>query len=273
MRTGPARPVPNHLRDRHRPGAEAYGPYRYPHDSPDAVVEQRYLPDGLERGAFFSAGPRGWEAEHQARLDAIRSAQSPPPRDPTIPLAGTTRAGSSARHAPVGPIGSATLAQSMNAPLKGVCVSATTALLAVLLVCASALCGVAIWALTESVKTARSARQLADDLDARLVPLLDKADVTVDAMNAELLRIDQIVTRVEEVTDRVSDTSRVVAAGRQRARRDGQRHLRPRPPRLEDPKAAPTRQHESEPADAEDVEAPEPEDAEDDTSPPLGGEL
>ena len=88
--------------------------------------------------------------------------------------------------------------------------SATTALLAVLLVLASALCGVAIWALTESVKTARSARQLADDLDTRLVPLLDKADVTVDAMNAELLRIDLIVTRVEEVTDRVSDTSRAV---------------------------------------------------------------
>jgi uncharacterized coiled-coil DUF342 family protein len=89
-------------------------------------------------------------------------------------------------------------------------VSVTTALLTVLLVFASALCGVGIWALTESVKTARSARRLADDLDERLVPLLDKADVTVDAMNAELLRIDQIVTRVEEVTDRVSDTSRAV---------------------------------------------------------------
>jgi uncharacterized protein YoxC len=83
-------------------------------------------------------------------------------------------------------------------------------LLVVLLVFASALCGVAIWALTEFVKTSRSAKQLADDLDSRLVPLLDKADVTVDAMNAELLRIDQIVTRVEEVTERVSDTSRAV---------------------------------------------------------------
>jgi hypothetical protein len=89
-------------------------------------------------------------------------------------------------------------------------VSVTTGLLAVLLVLASALCGVAIWALTEAVKTARSARLLADDLDTRLVPLLDKADVTVDAMNAELLRIDQIVTRVEEVTDRVNSTSRTV---------------------------------------------------------------
>ena len=88
--------------------------------------------------------------------------------------------------------------------------SFTTTLIMVLLVVASALCGVAIWALIESVTTARSFKRLADDLDARLVPLLDKADVTVDAMNVELLRIDQIVSRVEEVTDRVNDTSRAV---------------------------------------------------------------
>jgi putative ATPase len=75
VRSGPARLVPNHLRDRHRPGADAYGPYHYPHDAPDAVVEQRYLPDGLTRGAFFSASPRGWEAEQQRRLDAIRNSQ------------------------------------------------------------------------------------------------------------------------------------------------------------------------------------------------------
>jgi hypothetical protein len=89
-------------------------------------------------------------------------------------------------------------------------VSATTVLLPVLLVAASAVCGVAIWALIEGVKTARSARKLTDDLDERLVPILEKADVTVDAMNAELLRIDQIVTRVEDVTERLSDTSRAV---------------------------------------------------------------
>ncbi|MEI7814702.1 MAG: replication-associated recombination protein A [Coriobacteriia bacterium] len=76
VRTGPARAVPNHLRDRHRPGAEEYGPYHYPHAAPDAVVDQRYLPDGLEHGAFFSASDRGWEAEHQARLEAIRKRRS-----------------------------------------------------------------------------------------------------------------------------------------------------------------------------------------------------
>ena len=63
VRTGPARAVPNHLRDRHRPGAESYGPYLYPHAYPDAAIDQRYLPDGLERGAFFAATPIGWEAE------------------------------------------------------------------------------------------------------------------------------------------------------------------------------------------------------------------
>lgn len=62
VRSGPLRAVPSHLRDRHRPGADEYGAYLYPHSYPGAFVEQRYLPEGLERGAFFSPGPRGWEA-------------------------------------------------------------------------------------------------------------------------------------------------------------------------------------------------------------------
>ena len=73
VRTGRARAVPNHLRDRHRPGSDAYGPYRYPHGAPEAWVEQRYLPDGLERGAFFSASPRGWEAERAAAWEDLRA--------------------------------------------------------------------------------------------------------------------------------------------------------------------------------------------------------
>jgi len=80
----------------------------------------------------------------------------------------------------------------------------------VLLVVASAACGFVIWAVFELVKTLRSTRMMVERLDATLIPLLDKADVTVDAVNAELLRIDEIVTRVEEVTDRVSSTSRTV---------------------------------------------------------------
>ena len=80
----------------------------------------------------------------------------------------------------------------------------------VLLVVASAACGFVIWAITELVATLRSMRKLADDLDASLMPLLEKTDVTVDSINIELLRIDEIVTRVEEVTDRVNSTSRAV---------------------------------------------------------------
>jgi uncharacterized coiled-coil DUF342 family protein len=153
-------------------------------------------------------------------------------------------------------------------------VSVTTALLAVLLVFASVLCAVAIWALTESVKTARSARQLADDLDERLVPLLEKADVAVDAMNVELLRIDQIVTRVEEVTERVSDTSRVVAQVAN-APAEMVNDLSDRVRRAwKTRKQSPQPQHaESEDADTDVVSVPEPDDTVDDTSPPLGGEL
>ena len=87
---------------------------------------------------------------------------------------------------------------------------AVTMLLSVLVVVVALFCGVGIWALLEGVKTAKSVRVLADDLDARLVPLLDKADVTVDAFNAELLRVDAIVTRFEEISDRVETTSRTV---------------------------------------------------------------
>lgn len=66
VRTGPARRVPDHLRDRHRPGSEKYGRYLYPHSYPGAWVEQRYLPDGLERGRFYRAGSRGWEAQRES---------------------------------------------------------------------------------------------------------------------------------------------------------------------------------------------------------------
>jgi putative ATPase len=68
VRKGAARQVPNHLRDRHRPGAEAYGPYLYPHDYPDARVRQQYLPDGLEGRRFFRPSNRGWEGLRAAEI-------------------------------------------------------------------------------------------------------------------------------------------------------------------------------------------------------------
>ena len=62
VRNGPARDVPDHLRDRHRPGSEEYGDYLYPHNYPEGWVQQRYLPEGLEPGCFYRPSGRGWEA-------------------------------------------------------------------------------------------------------------------------------------------------------------------------------------------------------------------
>ncbi len=62
VRHGPLREVPNHLRDRHRPGSESYPAYKYPHSYPGAWVDQQYLPDGLKKGAFYHPTERGWEA-------------------------------------------------------------------------------------------------------------------------------------------------------------------------------------------------------------------
>ncbi len=69
VRNGRARSVPNHLRDRHRPGSDAYGAYLYPHSYEGAWVAQRYLPEGLERGAFYRATERGWETRRTCVLD------------------------------------------------------------------------------------------------------------------------------------------------------------------------------------------------------------
>ena len=61
VREGPRREVPSYLRDRHRPGSDEYGPYLYPHNYPEGWVDQRYLPEGLERGCFYHPSERGWE--------------------------------------------------------------------------------------------------------------------------------------------------------------------------------------------------------------------
>ncbi len=85
VRRGPARDVPSHLRDRHRPGSEDYGPYRYPHAYPGGWVEQRYLPDGLERTMFWQPTERGWESYRHGAVTADRAVRS---TDPDAPLPG-----------------------------------------------------------------------------------------------------------------------------------------------------------------------------------------
>jgi len=56
-------------------GALGYGKdYRYPHDAPDALVPQQYLPDPLVTRRYYLPTERGFEAEIRRRLAAWREA-------------------------------------------------------------------------------------------------------------------------------------------------------------------------------------------------------
>lgn len=77
VRSSGQREVPVHLRDRHRPGSDEYGPYLYPHDYPEGWVEQRYLPEGLQRGAFWKPAGRGWEEWRVEQSARDRSGRAP----------------------------------------------------------------------------------------------------------------------------------------------------------------------------------------------------
>jgi hypothetical protein len=85
--------------------------------------------------------------------------------------------------------------------------SAVTILTIVLVIAAIAACISMIWLAREGVATMRSVRTLSDDTHERLMPLLDKADVMVDAANAELWRLDGAITRFEDASVRVSVAS------------------------------------------------------------------
>ena len=47
--------------------------YRYPHDHPDAVLDERLLPEGMEGVSFFEPTDRGPEGELAARLRELRA--------------------------------------------------------------------------------------------------------------------------------------------------------------------------------------------------------
>ncbi len=75
VRRNGAKTPPDHLRDAHYPGAGELGRgdgYRYPHDEPDGVGDQRLLPEGLEEAGFYKPTERGFEAELGRRLDHLR---------------------------------------------------------------------------------------------------------------------------------------------------------------------------------------------------------
>jgi putative ATPase len=73
-------PVPLHLRNAPTPLMQAlsYGVgYEYPHDHPDAVVEQDYLPDALRERRYYEPTDRGHEREIAQRLRDWRRRRDP----------------------------------------------------------------------------------------------------------------------------------------------------------------------------------------------------
>lgn len=79
-----------------------------------------------------------------------------------------------------------------------------------LIVAGLVVCGAAVFALVETVRTMRSVRGLSDEMTRLVPPLVEKADVTVDALNAELLRVDAIIDEVEQMSSKVGHTVTVV---------------------------------------------------------------
>ena len=75
VRRNGAKTPPDYLRDAHYPGAAELGRgegYRYAHDEPGGVSDQRLLPDDLRDARFYAPTERGFEAELGRRLAALR---------------------------------------------------------------------------------------------------------------------------------------------------------------------------------------------------------
>ncbi|MBN2848170.1 MAG: hypothetical protein JXP72_06950 [Coriobacteriia bacterium] len=80
----------------------------------------------------------------------------------------------------------------------------------VLTIVATVLALAAIYGVFVLVKAVKDLQTAAEDVRSRLVPLLEKADVTIDALNAELLRLDAIVSQAEGVGEAVSTASEFI---------------------------------------------------------------
>jgi putative ATPase len=67
--------VPNHLRDRHYPGAVQLGHgdnYKYAHDYPNHYVRQQYLPDELTGKTYYNLSDNGYEKKLKEWLRKIK---------------------------------------------------------------------------------------------------------------------------------------------------------------------------------------------------------
>jgi uncharacterized protein YoxC len=67
--------------------------------------------------------------------------------------------------------------------------------------------GLAGWAMVWLGRASRSATRLLDDVGERAPALIEKADLTLDGINAELVRVDEIVNRVHDVSEAIGSTT------------------------------------------------------------------
>lgn len=75
VKQGKTGPVPAHLRDGHYAGAKQLGNavgYKYPHDDPRGIVEQQYIPDGLEDVVYYRPSEHGAEQRIESYLGKLR---------------------------------------------------------------------------------------------------------------------------------------------------------------------------------------------------------
>ncbi len=71
--------VPNHLRDKHYPGAIKLGHgigYKYAHDYPNHYVKQQYLPDELVGTKYYELSDNGQEAKLKKWLEFIKEGEN-----------------------------------------------------------------------------------------------------------------------------------------------------------------------------------------------------
>jgi ABC-type transporter Mla subunit MlaD len=90
-------------------------------------------------------------------------------------------------------------------------VDVASAVLLILYLVLVVLCGTGIWTLMTVSRAASSTRRLADELGRKLPPLIDNASSTLDGFNAEMARVDGLVTQLEEVSDKVTSTTRAAS--------------------------------------------------------------
>ena len=99
VREAPRGDVPTHLRDAHYRSAATIGHgegYAYPHDHPDAFVDQEYRPVAIAGHRYYEPSDRGHEAVVAERLRRWRGGDDgtlpdgdpAPPAGPDVPVAG-----------------------------------------------------------------------------------------------------------------------------------------------------------------------------------------